>query len=45
MDNEKRHNDNPIPENLSDWLSQDQLDALVQIENFGLSISIALEYV
>lgn len=35
MENEKRHNDDPIPKNLGDWLSQDQLDALKQIENFG----------
>ena len=35
MDNEKRHNDDPIPENLEDWLTQDQLDALKQIRNFG----------
>ena len=35
MDKEKRHNDVPIPENLEDWLTQDQLDALKQLENFG----------
>ncbi len=35
MENEKRHNDDPIPKNLEDWLSQDQLDALNQIRNFG----------
>lgn len=35
MENDKRHNDDPIPKNLEDWLSQDQLDALKQISNFG----------
>jgi hypothetical protein len=35
MDNEKRHGNEPIPKNLEDWLSQDQLDALKQIGNLG----------
>jgi hypothetical protein len=35
MDNDKRHGDDPIPENLEDWLSQDQLNALKQIRSFG----------
>ena len=35
MDNEKRHGDDPIPKNIEDWLTQDQLDALNQISNFG----------
>jgi hypothetical protein len=35
MDKEKRHGNDPIPENLEDWLTQDQLDALNQVGNFG----------
>lgn len=32
---EKRRDADPIPKNLEDWLSQDQLDALKQLGNFG----------
>jgi hypothetical protein len=35
VENEKRRDADPIPENLEDWLSQDQLDALKQLGNFG----------
>jgi len=35
VENEKRRNAEPIPRNLEDWLSQDQLDALKQLGNFG----------
>ena len=35
VETEKRRDADPIPENLEDWLSQDQLDALKQLENFG----------
>ena len=32
---EKRRDADPIPKNLEDWLSQDQLDAIKQLDNFG----------
>ena len=35
VETEKRRDADPIPVNLEDWLSQDQLDALKQIGNFG----------
>ena len=35
MENDKRRGAAPIPENLEDWLTRDQLDALKQIGNFG----------
>lgn len=35
MDKEKRHNDVPIPDNLEDWLTEDQLMALKHVESFG----------
>lgn len=35
MDNEKRHNSDPVPNNLEDWLSEDQLMALKHVESFG----------
>jgi hypothetical protein len=38
MDNDKRTGQQAIPDNLEDWLSQDQLDALHQIRNFGWEI-------
>lgn len=38
MDQDKRHNSEPIPSNLEDWLTQDQVMALKQVENFGWSL-------
>jgi len=35
MDREKRHNSEPIPSNLEDWLTEDQLMALKHVESFG----------
>ena len=35
MDNEKRHDSDPIPKNLEDWLTQDQIMALKHVESFG----------
>ena len=35
MDNEKRHNSDPVPSNLEDWLTEDQLMALKHVESFG----------
>lgn len=35
MDQEKRHDSEPIPSNLEDWLTQDQLMALKHVESFG----------
>ena len=35
VENDKRRGADPIPENLEDWLSQDQLDALKQLGNIG----------
>lgn len=35
VETEKRRDADPVPENLEDWLSQDQLDAHKQLGNFG----------
>jgi len=35
MNQDKRHNSEPIPSNLEDWLTQDQLMALKHVESFG----------
>ena len=34
-DREKRHNEAPIPDNLEDWLTEEQLLALKHVESFG----------
>lgn len=34
-DREKRHNDAPIPRNLEDWLTKEQLLAIKAVEKFG----------
>ncbi len=35
MDKEKRRGEKPIPDNLSDYLNDDQLAALKKMEDFG----------
>jgi hypothetical protein len=35
MNQDKRHDSEPIPSNLEDWLTQDQLMALKHVESFG----------
>ena len=38
MDNDKRTGQVPVPDNLKDWLSPEQMQMLHQIESFGWKI-------